>query len=127
MVNGKKAFFKTLEAIIALFIVLTFLTVFIPNQRTIENAAEPVGFLSQLRDDEQFRLCVSEKNATCINQTIDSNLNDNFEFTFNLSDSPSTTVTGLPSKRVFSESLFLVGNITNSSTTIVRVFYYSKG
>ena len=67
-----------------------------------------------------------ERNETCINQAIDDSLNDNFDFVFNLSESASTAISGLPEKRVFSESLFIAGNLTNSTNTILRVFYYNK-
>ena len=122
---GKRGMFKTLEALIALFITMTFLLVFLP-QEAADIQAEPKGFLSLLRKDDEFRSCAIEKNMTCINQTIGKNLEGSFEFQLNLSESASATVTGLPDKQVFSESLFLRGNTTNSTTTIVRVFYWNR-
>lgn len=121
----RKGIFKTLEALIALFITMTFLLVFIP-QEAANLQTEPKGFLSILREDDDFRSCVIEKNVTCINQTIDKSLEDNFEFRLNLSESASTTVAGLPDVQIFSESLFMAGNVTNSTSIVVRVFYWNK-
>ena len=125
MVN-KKAILKTLEAMIALFIVMTFLLVFIPQESTTERLKEPKGILSTLRQDHDFRSCIIAKNATCINSTIDNNLEDSLDFTFNISSSASTQVKGLPDEQVFSESLYIAGNVTNSTTTILRIFYWNK-
>jgi hypothetical protein len=125
-IMDKSAYFKTLEAFIALFIMLTFLVVFIPSQRTLSDITEPLGFLSHLRQDESFRHCGTARNTTCINQTLDRQIGDNFDFIFSVSDDPGTFVSNLPTKRVFSESVYMAGNISNTSTTIIRVFYYSK-
>ncbi|MBS3133407.1 hypothetical protein J4470_04800 [Candidatus Woesearchaeota archaeon] len=122
---GKKGMFKTLEALIALFMTLLFLVVFIPREAA-DIQTEPKGFLSILREDDGFRNCIIQKNVTCINQTIDNSLEDNFDFKLNLSEEPSTTVSGLPDVQVFSESLFITGNVTNSTTAILRVFYWNK-
>ncbi len=123
---GKKGLLKTLEALIALFLTLTMLIVFIPRDSVTEQISEPKGFLSILRENDAFRSCVVAKNTTCINQTIDDNLEDNFYFVFNLSESASAKVGGLPDVQIFSESVFITGNVTNSTNTIVRVFYWNK-
>ncbi|MAG15548.1 hypothetical protein CMO88_00650 [Candidatus Woesearchaeota archaeon] len=124
MVN-KKGMFKTLEALIAIFMTMTVLIVFI-QQGPEDQTNEPKGFLSILREDESFRSCVLTKNTTCINDTIDKNLEENFEFLFNLSESSSASVSDLPDVQIFSEAVFLTGNVTNSTNTIVRVFYWNK-
>ncbi len=123
---GKQGLLKTLEALIALFLTLTMLIVFIPRDTLTEQISEPKGFLPILRENDAFRNCVVSKNTTCINQTINDNLEDNFHFVFNLSKSASATVTGLPDVQIFSESVFITGNATNSTNTILRVFYWNK-
>ncbi len=123
---GKQGILKTLEALIALFLTLTMLIVFIPRESVTEQASEPKVFLPVLRENDAFRSCVVAKNATCINQTIDDNLEDSFRFVFNLSESASANVGGLPDAQIFSESLFITGNATNSTNTILRVFYWNK-
>ena len=121
----KKGIFRTLESLIALFMILIFLVVFLP-QEAADIKQDPKGFLTVLRGDEEFRNCIIQKNVTCVNQTIDKNLEDNFEFRLNFSENPSTIVTGLPQVQIFSESLFISGNVTNSTNIILRVFYWNK-
>ncbi len=115
---------KTLEAIVALFLTFFILIVFLPPA-PVNEAASPRGFLGPLAEDEGFRSCIIARNITCINSTINSNLEDNFQFIFNVSDS-AYAITGLPNKEVFSESTFLAGNSTNSSQAVLRVFYWNK-
>ncbi len=123
---SKKGLLKTLEALIALFLTLTMLIVFIPRDSTTEQSSEPKGFLPVLSENDAFRSCIVTKNATCINQTIDDSLEDNFRFIFNISESASANVGGLPDVQIFSESLFIAGNVTNSTSIILRVFYWNK-
>ncbi len=123
---GKQGLLKTLEALIALFLTLTMLIVFIPRDSVTDQIKEPTGFLPILRENDAFRSCVVAKNTTCINRTIDDNLEDNFNFVFNLSESASANVVGLPDVQIFSESVFITGNATNSTNTILRVFYWNK-
>ncbi len=123
---GKDGLLKTLEALMALFLTMTMLIVFIPRESVTDQVSEPTGFLPILRENDAFRGCVVAKNTTCINQTIDDNLEDNFNFIFNLSESASAKVGGLPDVQIFSESVFITGNATNSTNTILRVFYWNK-
>ena len=120
-----KGILKTLEAFIALFLAFTFLLVFIPQER-IDDFSEPVGFLSVLGENNDFRSCVIAKNTTCISQTIDDNLDENFDFKFNLSDTSTGLADNLPAVQIFSESLFFTGNVTVNSTVILRVFYWNR-
>lgn len=124
--RSKQGLLKTLEALIALFLTFTMLIVFIPRDTVTQQSTEPKGFLPILRENDAFRSCVVSKNVTCINQTINDNLEDNFNFVFNLSDSASANVGGLPDKQIFSESVFITGNVTNSTNTILRIFYWNR-
>ena len=122
----KKAIFKTLEAFIAVFITLIFLIVFIPQIRERSEPQTPQNVLATLRDNDEFRNCVVQKNETCINQTIDKALLDTYDFKFNLSNDPNAVVSGLPEKRVYANSLFIAGNATNATSTVVRLYFWAK-
>ena len=123
---NKKAIFKTLEAFIAAFITLVFLIVFIPQIREKSETQTQQNVLATLRDNDEFRNCVIQKNETCINQTIDNALLDTYYFKFNLSEDPNAVVSGLPEKRVYANSMFMAGNTTNYTQTVVRLYYWTK-
>lgn len=110
---------------IGLFIILFFVLTFLPNVPET-GQREVIGFLASLGSDDEFRNCVVAKNSTCISQTIDTNLPDNYEFSYNISTDATAEITGLPNVAIFSESLYLAGNITHSTVTIVRVFYWNR-
>lgn len=122
---GKSGILKTLEAIIALFLTFLILIIFLPPAQ-VEQTQDIEGFLNILAKDDGFRSCAMSKNSTCLNHSINANLPDNFDFTFNISDRPSTIVGGLPDVEIFSESVYLAGNVTSQSTAILRVFYWNK-
>ncbi len=123
---GKQGIFRTLEALIAIFITFLFLMVFIPMQRERAQPTAPQNALASLRDNDGFRNCVMQKNETCINQTIGRNLEDSYDFKFNLSDTPYASAPPLPQKQVYANSMFLAGNTTNSTTLIVRLYFWAK-
>lgn len=122
----KQGIFRTLEALIAVFITFLFLMVFIPTQRERAQPTAPPNVLADLRDNDDFRNCVIQKNETCINQSVDRNLADSYDFKFNLSNNPYASAPALPQKKVYANSMFLVGNTTNSTTFIVRLYFWAK-
>ncbi|MBI2143161.1 hypothetical protein HYU20_02360 [Candidatus Woesearchaeota archaeon] len=123
---NKQGVFRTLEALIAIFITFLFLIVFIPTQRERAQPTAPPNVLADLRDNDEFRNCVMQKNETCINQSIDRNLEDSYDFKFNLSDKPNAGAPALPQKQVYANSMFIAGNTTNSTQLIVRLYFWSK-
>ena len=125
MIN-KQGMFRTIEALIAIFITFIFLIVFIPLQRERAQSTAPPNVLATLRDNDEFRNCVIQKNETCINQSIDRNLEDSYDFRFNLSDTPYASAPPLPQKKIYANSMFIAGNETNSTRMIVRLYFWAK-
>lgn len=123
---NKKAVFRTLEALIAIFITFLFLLVFIPQQRELSVPETPPNILAGLRDSEDFRNCVILKNSTCVNQTLDRHIEDKYDFKFNLSEDPNVAVPGLPQKRIYANSIFIGGNTTNATRLVVRLYFWAK-
>ena len=124
--TNKKAIFKTLEAFIAVFITFLFLIVFIPQIRERTEPQTPQNILVTLRDNDEFRNCVIQKNQTCLSQFAERNLEGKYEFKINVSDNPNAVVPGLPEKRVYANSLFISGNTTNSTKLVVRLYFWTK-
>ena len=127
MLKGKEGIFRTLEALIAIFITFLFLLIFIPQirERTAPQATQNV--LATLRDNDDFRNCVIQKNQTCLSQFIERSLEGKYEFKINVSDNPNAAVAGLPQqKRVYANSLFISGNTTNSTRQVVRLYFWTK-
>lgn len=127
MHSDKKAVFRTLEALIAIFITFLFLMIFMPQQRELAAQDSPDNVLATLADNDAFRNCAIMFNYTCVNQTIDSQLSQLYDFKTNISEKPDSAVTGLPEKRVYANSMLIAGNTTNSTTLIVRLYYWTKG
>ena len=123
---NKQGVFRTLEALIAIFITFLFLIVFIPLQRERAQPTAPPNVLAGLMDNDEFRNCIIQKNQTCINQSIGNNLDDSYDFLFNLSDNPYAGAPALPEKKVYANSMFIAGNVTNSTRTIVRLYFWAK-
>ena len=127
MVKGKEGIFRTLEALIAIFITFLFLLIFIPQLRERAAPQTPPNVLASLGDNDDFRNCVIQKNQTCLNQFIERSIEGKYEFKLNTSDNPNAAVAGLPQqKRVYANSLFISGNTTNSTRQVVRLYFWTK-
>jgi len=124
--SAKEGIFKTLEMFIAAFITFLFLFVFIPQQRAQSTPEIRANALSGLRGNEGFRNCVVQQNLTCINESVSQVLEDNYDYKVSLTNNPNSVVGGLPQKRVYASSIFLAGNTTNATNTVVRLYYWSK-
>ena len=122
----KQGVFRTLEALIAIFITFMFLAFYLPQQREQARPEAPQGILSGLRDNEEFRNCAIQKNSTCINQSIEKSLEDKYDFKFNLSEDPNAAPPTLPQKRIYANSIFIAGNMTNSTSLVVRLYFWPK-
>jgi hypothetical protein len=126
MVAGKQGIFKTIEVLIAIFITFIFLFVFIPQQRASERNEPSPDVISALSQDPGFISCVVSGDQACINMSIEKELPGEYSFKVNISDNPNVIVSGLPSKRVFANSLYVAGNMTNAKRMIVRLYFWSK-
>ncbi len=121
----RKAYLRTLEAIIAIFITFFFLAYITPEKTPSESGAENIHILPELSKSLAFRNCVLSQNVSCINTTIDDSIPNQYNFLFNLSSNPHVTV-ALPNKRVFGDASFIVGNSTSYKPTILRLYYWSR-
>lgn len=127
MLHEKEGIFKTIEALIAIFITFLFLMVFIPQQRELTTRQAPQNALVGLASNDDFRNCAISRNFSCVNQTIDRQLKDLYDFKVNLSESHTSALPALPEKRIYANSIYLAGNTTNSTRMIVRLFFWEKG
>jgi hypothetical protein len=122
----KQGYVKTAEAVIAIFLSLSILAIFIHPDSTTETRRLPENALAVLRDNVDFRNCVQDNNTACINSTIRDELPNNYDFTFIVAQDAEAAAYNLPEKRIFADSVLLAGNATNSTIRIVRMFYWSK-
>ena len=127
MLKGKEGIFRTLEALIAIFITFLFLLIFIPQLRERTAPQSTQNILATLRDNDDFRNCVIQRNQTCLNQFVERSIEGKYEFKINVSDNPNAAVAGLPQqKKVSANSLFISGNTTNSTRQVVRLYFWTK-
>lgn|SRR3989338_8928072 len=121
---GKKGILKTLEALVALFLLLIFLIAFLPSNP--ETIAGPEGFMASFQTDETFRNCAIERNMSCLNQSIEEEVGSGHYFLVNVTDDVNARISGLPQTTVFSESIYFAGNASFARESIVRVFYWAR-
>ncbi len=123
--RSKKAFMRTMEAILAMGLTLIFVGLFIPQyniaQANFKNENVLVGTLK----DPEFRACVINENITCVNTTVSAML-EGYNVAVNISKKSQTPAQNLPEKRVYVESEMVAGNSTLYEPRILRIYYWPK-
>lgn len=121
----KQGYVRTVEAMIAILITFIFATVAL-QENTTGVDIEPTNPLANLNENDDFRACVIERETICIESYLTNNLGGGYSYTYNISSDPDVVVRGLPDTRVFSDSLYIVGNITYNDPIILRLYYWTN-
>ncbi|MEM4336572.1 MAG: hypothetical protein QXG86_01040 [Candidatus Woesearchaeota archaeon] len=119
----KKAYLRTIEALMA--VLLTFLFVFFvfPKSQTQVNKIE-FGVLSTLENEETFRNCVLIADYNCTYTFLRRHIPQNYDFVFDINDNPGMFRTNLPEKNINTETLYIAGNITFYNPKFLRIYYW---
>lgn len=117
---------KTLEVAIAVVMTFVFLTVFIPQYSAAQSRLQNEDVLPSLAKNADFRACVISGNISCINSSLSRAL-EKYDYAINISKGVNDRASGLPDKRVFSESMLIAGNSTLYEPRVVRIYYWGKG
>jgi len=123
----KKAFMKTFEVLIAIVLTLIFVILMVPKENTSELKGEGIKIMNLMEKYPDF---ISEtiENDGCFNRTSSNKLANLTEEYISGSYSyyicVDSAATNLPNKRIYVDSVFMTGNITNYQHKIVRLYYW---
>lgn len=126
---NKKAYVKTLEAVIALVLSFMFITFFVPVRSQTEERQPDLDLVNILEQNPTFRRCVIIENYSCLNATFEEyypNVALDYDYKFNISKNPRTSGVELPTANVHTESLMIAGNDTYLYPRTVRLYYWLK-
>ncbi|MBU0758194.1 MAG: hypothetical protein KKF44_09055 [Nanoarchaeota archaeon] len=124
---SKKAYLKTVEVMIAIVFAFTFLLYFLPKFAGVQNVEKSENVLKHLEHDNVFRDFVIS-NTGCINKTdnssvisqIEEYLPDVYDYRFCIND----RIYDLPPKKVLIDTVFIAGNLSDYSPSVVRLYYW---
>lgn len=121
----KKAYLRTLEMAVAALLTFIFVSYVIPKAPTVpeEKKAQIVSVLAQ---NDDFKNCIVSDNFDCIEKMLDEFMPEQYEFVYDLSESPFTIRAGLPKKRIFVDSFFFSGNSSVYKPRMIKVYYWRK-
>lgn len=129
MRRNKKAYVKTLEAVIALVLSFLFITFFIPAGSETSQRQPSLDLVNIMGQNQVFRRCVMNYNYSCVNSTFEEYypaIIKDYDYRFNISTDPKVSGVDLPVTDVHSESLLIAGNDTNIYPRVVRLYYWLK-
>lgn len=125
---GKKGYLRILESMFALVITFSFILYIMPSDE-IELKDKSGKYLLSLINNNDFRinamnLTVCEEKGN--NETIVNILTNSMLPTYNFIVCGGSENPTLPRKKVFAESIYLTGNITDfTMKKIIRLYYWS--
>ncbi len=124
--DGKKAYLRTLEAIIAVGLTLLFLAIINPWQADINARQQKIDILPLLEHNQNFRNCVASENVSCANTIIQNYIPGKYNYTISITANTSY-IPALPGKKtIIADSIYIHGNDTVKKQEIVRLYYWVK-
>lgn len=116
---NKKGFVKILEVLLAVLITMAIL-MGIQNAIKVDKEVKIIN-IRQFANDDTFRQCVIDKNATCVDEFLSDNLllQNSYEYVIAFDMVPS-----LPKQEVYVESAYIAGNKTDTTNTKVSIYYW---
>jgi hypothetical protein len=131
MVN-KKAYMKTLEALIAIVLFLIFVSAALvinkPQEReTIPQEIEFLqdSILTRIQTDEILRTCLVNADTVCINDTIVPMVPSTMSHEINICNNPSScpVITFPPERKVYADSIIIQ---QSSQSAILRLYLWKN-
>jgi hypothetical protein len=121
--KNKKAYLKTLEAFIAFFITFIFVVFIVAEGDLPEQSKKELGALAALEQRDDFRDCVYANNATCIERLAAEFIPGVYDYKVAI-NSPDPFK---GAKNIYTETLFVASNETNSYKTIYLYYWLLSG
>ena len=121
----KKAYLRTIE--VALAVILTFIVAYsiFPRATTPQNEAD-LSILPVLEQREDFRSCVISLNYSCTDVFLRNYIPSNYDFAYDITDSIETGHAGLTAKEIYTESIYISGNINLYNPKVIKLYYWRK-
>lgn len=120
----KKGYVRTLEAFIAVVITFIFMTYALPPAVTTQSEKD-LGIMDMTYRDPRLRTCVmGDDQVNCTSALIGESMPSQYEHVVMVRSAGESFDPDLPEKKVFTEAVYLAGNLTHQDPTIIRVYYW---
>ena len=131
VIKNKKGYMKTLEAVIAVIILISFLLALLPREEAKPETPQDIQLLQDtvfttIQNDNYYRACVLSNNLNCITSFINSTFPYTLEFDAKICDLTSCPEPDLPDKSVYVSDLIISSNLTEFDTRLLRLFIWRK-
>ncbi|MBI2670870.1 hypothetical protein HYX18_02745 [Candidatus Woesearchaeota archaeon] len=130
--KDKKAYIKTLEAIVAILLIYLFIAYLLKDNKP-KQATAPIdikltqeSILKEIQSSNYYRNCVLINNSTCVNDLINSTIANKYNYAFSLCTKSQCYIPITPAKDVYLSSVIISANITDYSTTSINLYVWRK-
>jgi len=123
---NKKAFLRTVEAVIAIIITFLVLVIIFPKNNISEYQKSSLNNLDLMKDDEILRNCIYLDNLSCVENIITNYLPASYEFQYLVTSNPNDFIYNLPKTRIYTKNLIFAGNNQVYDFRILKIYYWLK-
>ena len=126
MVN-KKGFMKTIEALIAVLMLIGFLVYILPSGEEEEKATDLEVFMDGVLDtfmyDQYYRVCAIERDLDCLTGFINESISYAYSYKLQFCDGMDCIVpSDLPDENVYVEDRLISSSFEEKNMVLVRLF-----
>jgi len=134
----KKGYIKTLEAVIAIVLILGFIFLYLPREDTGSNEVPPLVASAQdsikesLTNDVALREAIINQDSNdnsgqdAMEELLEANLPPGFNGNFNICGTPTCIGEGVPvDKNIYVEDIIISATLETQKPKIVRVFIWN--
>ena len=125
MVN-KKAYMKTIEALIAVLMLIGFLIYILPSETTKQTTTELEVLMDSTLDtimyNSTYRTCSINRDQTCLEEFLNTKMDYRYNYTIQICNDTICDSPYLPDKNIYVEDRIITSNYEYKNTTLVRLF-----
>ena len=130
MVN-KRGFIKTLEAIIAIILIILFLSIFIKREGVItkddEKSTVANSLVNEIQSNDLLRNCVLNQDYKCIGSYLNKSIKNRYYYNFSICTLPNNcALSNLPKTDVYAKSFVITSNLTKINPSIIRIYLWNR-
>ncbi len=123
---NKKAFLRTIEAVIAVVITFIVLVVIFPKNNISEYQKSSLNNLELMNDDENLRNCIYSDNLSCAESIIRNYLPNSYDFQYLITSNPNDFIYSLPKTKIHTTNIVFAGNNYIYDFRVLKIYYWLK-
>jgi|GEM_PF-2910895 len=124
--KNKKAFLRTVEAVIAVILTFLLLVILFPQKGISEFKTDNLKNINIIQYDPDLRGCIYSDNLTCVENIIPNYIPNSYDYDYLLSTNPNDFIYNLPKEQIYTKTLVFAGYNQIYDFRVLKIYYWLK-